>query len=281
MKFLLHLLFLIPAIGFSQNTNLKFDKKYYECEDKWVAFPKSETDSTYSFGFIYLDEQAGFTLNLESQFTVEPSGKLKGFPKDTTSNIKLRLEPNLKLVAIIPDHQVAELNLPIEPDWLHFYKDTEDTIKSLVARGWHYNHVGAPNLGLKFLEQAHKINSKYDGLAFELAFAYNATSQYKKALPFIQQAIKNEPDNYLLYRELGFTQINMNDIKAAESTYEIGIKKSDDNYQKSEMAVNMAQAFYNLGDKKKFKKWEKITKQYAEKDSDFLEYLKLWGKELK
>ena len=58
-------LILISNIGISQNnlTELKFDTKYFNAVDKWVAFPKKDTDSTYAYGFIYLDNQAGFTFN--------------------------------------------------------------------------------------------------------------------------------------------------------------------------------------------------------------------------
>ncbi|MGB8194573.1 MAG: hypothetical protein WCF67_21760, partial [Chitinophagaceae bacterium] len=43
-------------------TPLEFNKRFVECEDKWVAF-QAEEDGTHAFGFIYIDEHAGLTLN--------------------------------------------------------------------------------------------------------------------------------------------------------------------------------------------------------------------------
>ena len=283
MKILLQLIIIFPIIGYSQKTvneTLKFDKEYFECEDKWIVFPKSEEDSTFTFGFIYLDEQAGFTFNLESEFMIDNSGNFIGNERDSMSNVKIRLEPNTKLVSIIPDNKLSELGLSAEPDWLHFYKTEEGTIKSLVKRGYHYNHVGASNLAIPYLEEAYQKEKDYKGLEFELAYSYNATNKYEKAISVLESAINNDPSNYFYYRELGFSQVRLNMIKEAETTYLTGIQKSDDKYQKSEMAINMTQAFYKLGDKSKFKKWAKLTRKYSDKNSKFLQYIKIWEEEL-
>jgi tetratricopeptide (TPR) repeat protein len=270
----------IPSMSFTQNSALEFDKKYYECEDKWVAFPKSDTDTSYMFGFIYLDEQAGFTFNLESVFMILETGEYQGLPRDSGSNVKFRLQPNTKLVAIIPADKLTDLNLPLVPDWLKYYKEKTDTLKSLISRGFHYNHVGASNIALTYLEKASEIDKHADRLEFELAYAYNATKQYDKAVSVLKSAIENNPKNYFFYRELGFAFKGLTKIEEAEQTYLKGIEMSDDNFQKSEMAVNMAQAYFELNDKKKFKKWAKLTKKYAKKDSDYLRYIKYWEKEI-
>jgi hypothetical protein len=71
-KKLFYLLLLISLNLFSQN-QLKFDKRNVQCEDKWVAFQMNK-DSTYTFGFIYIDSQAGLTFNSEGQFKIEKNG---------------------------------------------------------------------------------------------------------------------------------------------------------------------------------------------------------------
>lgn len=283
MKNLITIIFLFPIICAAQITGvdkLSFNKKYFECEDKWVVFPKEDKDSTYTFGFIYLDEQAGFTFNLESEFKITEEGEFIGYPKDTTSSFKYRLEPNTNLVSILSEDILIELNLTKEPDWLHFYKTNEGTTKSLVSRGYHYNHVGVSNIAIQNLEKAYEIDPKFDGLEFELSYAYNATEQYDKSVLVLKEAIKTNPDNYFFYRELGYAQVRLNEISAAEKTYKEGIKMSDDKYQKSEMAINMTQAFFKIKDKKKFKKWAELTKKYADKDSQFLKYIQIWENEM-
>ena len=70
MRIILSFFLLISSIGFSQSDEkeLKFNTKYYDAVDKWIAFPQKEADTTYTFGFIYLDEQAGFTFDYTSHF---------------------------------------------------------------------------------------------------------------------------------------------------------------------------------------------------------------------
>jgi len=57
-------LILLILISFKINaqTELLFNKKFIDSEDKWVAFQK-DSDNKYGFGFIYIDEEAGLTLN--------------------------------------------------------------------------------------------------------------------------------------------------------------------------------------------------------------------------
>ena len=119
-----------------------------------------------------------------------------------------------------------------------------------------------------------------EGLEFELAYAYNATEQYEKAVSILRVAIENNPNYYFFYRELGYALIRLNKIEEAEETYLIGIKMSDDKFQQSEMAVNMAQAYFNLKNKEKFKEWAKLTKKYADKNSQYVKYIKHWEKEI-
>ncbi len=55
MKYLFFVLFVsIQAKG---QTLLNFNKRFVESEDRWVAF-QIDKDSTFTYGFIYIDEQA-------------------------------------------------------------------------------------------------------------------------------------------------------------------------------------------------------------------------------
>lgn len=269
-------LILISNVGFAQEnlTVFKFDTKYYEAVDKWVVFPKKDVDSTYAYGFIYIDNQAGFTFNYETQFKIKEDS-LKITPKDSTiGSMKYRLAPNTSLVSILNEEQVSALNLPPEPEWLKIYKKDSEQVEYLKNEGYHYNHVGACELALIPLLKAYTIEPHFDGLEFELSYAYNHLGQYDMAIPIIEKAIQNNPKNYYFYRELGFSYVNLNRIKEAENTYTKGIKMSDNDFEKSEMAINMAQAYFKLKDRIKFDEWAKLTRKYAEKDSRYVEYIK-------
>jgi len=85
--FLIVLMFFAP--GTHAQVNLNFDKRFVECEDRWVAFQKGE-DGTYAYGFIYIDAQAGLTLNYEGNFTIAADGTFVPKKLDST-NFKIRL----------------------------------------------------------------------------------------------------------------------------------------------------------------------------------------------
>lgn len=282
MKFIFPLLILTFTIGFSQSNfeELNFDTKYYNAVDKWIAFPKKETDTSYSFGFIYLDDTAGFTYNYESKFIKTNSG-LKKLPREFEAGLKSRLAENTINVAVLSENQVSQLDLPKVPEWLAAYKANSEEVLYLKNIGFHYNHVGASNLALEPLKKGYTIDPHFAGLEFELAYAYNALHEFSQAIPILESAIENDPKNFLFYRELGFSLKNIDQNEKAEKIYIIGIKLTDNNFQKSEMAINMAQSYYLNGNRKKFDEWARITKKYTEKDSNFNQFLDDWDKNLK
>lgn len=275
MRITILALILISNIGFTQNnlTELKFDTKYFNAVDKWVAFPKKDTDSTYAYGFIYLDNQAGFTFNYETIFQIKEQ-KLLNIKRDSTIGfMKYRLEPNTSLVSVLTDYQISALNLPKQPEWLSTYKRNSEEVDYLKNEGYHYNHVGACEQALKPLLKAYEIEPHLKGLEFELAYAYNHLRQYENAIPIIERAIENDPKNFYFYRELGFSYANLNKIKDAERIYRKGIKMSDNDFEKSEMAVNMAQAYFKLKNKKKFDEWAELTRKYSKANSQYVKYI--------
>ncbi len=281
MRLILLLSIFISTFGFSQTTldDLKFDTKYYEATDKWVAFPKTEKDSTYSYGFIYLDMQAGFTLNYEAHFSITEKG-LESTPRDSTiGSMKVRLTPKTSLVTVLNKKQITELNLPETPDWLSIYKKGSNKVSYLKSIGYHYNHVGACELALIPLNKAYKLEPHYKGLEFELAYAYNALKQFNRAITILDKAIENNPKDFYFYRELGYSHKNINEIDKAEATYKKGIKISDNDFEKSEMAVNMAQVYFQLKNKKKFNEWAKLTRKYSKPNSQYTQYIDMFEKQ--
>ena len=281
MKLILSVFLLISSIGFSQSdtTDLKFDTKYYDAVDKRIAFPKKEADTTFTLGFIYLDEQAGFTFDYHSKF-LETDNGLKILPREFEAGLKSRLSRNTINVAVLSEKQVSELGLPIVPEWLAVYKEASEKAEYLKNIGFHYNAVGASNLALKPLLKSYEIEPHLNGLEFELAYAYNALGQYEKAIPILDNAIKNDKENFLFYRELGFSYKNVEQIEKAENIYREGIKLTNDKSQKGEMAVNMAQSYFKIKDKEKFKEWAKLTRKYSDKGSRFEQFIDTWEEKL-
>lgn len=270
MKKLILLSILFSNYCFSQN--LKFDKKFTDAVDKWVAFNKNENDSTYIFGFIYIDEQAGFTFDYGSRF-IQKENTLEKLPKEMEGIIKSRLSTNTANVHILTDNELKQLNLPNQPDWLKHYKTNENTVSYYKNIGFHYNASGASQNAIEHLLKGYKIDPHFEGLEFELAYAYNATKQHEKAIEILNEAIKNDSQNFWFYRELGFAYKNLGNLNKAEEIYKKGISLSTNKNQKAEMAVNMAQSYFQTKNKLKFEEWSKITKQYTEKGSQLEQYL--------
>lgn len=69
----------------------------------------------------------------------------------------------------------------------------------------------------------------------------------------------------------------MGNLEKAEEFYKKGISISLDKNQKAEMAVNMAQGYFQIKNKEKFEEWAKITKEFADKGSTFDQYVDFWS----
>src|SRR5690606_16633785 len=146
----------------------------------------------------------------ETAFQIKEQSLVNIKRDSTVGFMKYRLEPNTSLVSVLTDNQISKLGLPKEPKWLSFYKEDSEEVDYLKNEGYHFNHVGASDLALKPLLKAYEIEPHFDGLEFELSFAYNHLGQYEKAIPILEKAIENNPKNFYFYRELGFSYVNLN-----------------------------------------------------------------------
>lgn len=270
---------LLIALFFANNCfgqDFKFETVYFDAVDKWVAFDK-EGDSTYMLGFIYIDEQAGFTFDFESRFNVNEN-KLEKLPRDFESSLKIRLSSKTANVHILTSEEILQLGLSSVPEWLEHYKSNQNKASYYKNIGYHYNHVGASKNAIIPLLQGYSLDPHYKGLEFELAYAYNATKKYDSAIVILTKAIENDSKNFWFFRELGYSYKNLGKLDKAEEVYKQGISMSDLNEQKAEMAINMAQSYFQIKNKAKFEEWADIAKQYTEKGSQFDKYIEYWEK---
>lgn len=260
MKFLLTAAFLLSTQLFAQPF-LQFDKRFVECEDKWVAFQQSE-DSSYSFGFIYIDAQAGLTFNYEGTFRVSPDGKFIPLRIDK-ANVKYRLQANQVKVALVPASTFNDLGITDPPDWLKSYKTDTGSVKRLYRWGFLYNSWDLCEKALTYLERAYKMEPKFKGLEVEMAFSYNALEQYDKALKLLESALETSKDDWYLYKELSYTQMKLGMLEKAEESSTKGIAVCNDSTMKAEMAYNIAYQYYSKKDKEKFSYWAAETRKWA------------------
>jgi len=246
---------------------LEFNKRFVQSEDKWVAF-QMDKDSTYSFGFIYIDAQAGLTFDYKGKFKITQSGKFVAENIDSYS-VKIRLEPNRVKVAFIPEYKLTELSIKPIPDWLESYKKDTGSIERLYRWGFLYNAWNESAKALTYLERAQKINPKFQGLEFELAYAYNVLEQYEKAITILKGALESEPQNCYLYKELSYAEMYLGQLEKASETCKKGIKICSEKPMKCEIAYNMAYHYYKIKDKDKFHYWYKEAKKWSKKGDQF------------
>jgi tetratricopeptide (TPR) repeat protein len=237
-------------------------------------------DSTYNYGFIYIDSKAGLTLNLEGHFKISSTGQYLPERIDTAI-IKVRLEPNNVLVSFIPESKYEELKIKAIPDWLKYYKTDTASVERLYRWGFMYNGWNECAKALTFLEKAQKTNPKFEGLSVELAYSYNCLKQYDKAIQVLQDALKTSPTDAYVNKELIYAQIKSGQLEAASESCERAIKVCDDKTYNGENCYNLLYEYYIRKDKANFNLWLKETKKWAANNADITRNIKVMESELK
>lgn len=278
IKYLTLLLaFYLPAFVLAQSprgldNELKFDKRFTQCERRWVVLSKRDTASSYSFGFIYLDAQAGFTYDHKGSFKVNEHGK---YIADTTGSalrsLKYRIAANWKPVAWMPQKIIKELKLPAQPSWINLYYKYTDTVARYYRWGWVYNDINEPDSALVYLNKAYKINPNAPGVATEMTFAYNALKQYRKAIEILEPAIKHDPKQAYLFKELGYAYLHLLEYDKAINAFKQGLSLMPGDEQsdiKGELAFNMARAYKAANKMDEYLDWMEKAKAYTPKTSE-------------
>jgi tetratricopeptide (TPR) repeat protein len=274
MKYLLILLTLFKANLNAQNL-LKFDKINVQCEDKWISY-QMDKDSTYTYGFIYIDPQAGLTFNYEGKFKIEKNGKfnkLKSEIENEIGFIKSRLQPNRIAIAEIPEGKFKELNIEKIPNWLKVYKTDENTVDRLYRWGYMYNGWNECEKALTYLEKANKIDPKFKGLQTELAFSYNALGKFDKAEFALEKAIKENPKDCYTYKELAYTYTKLVNFEKVAETYLTMTKICSEQNFVQETAHNLAYEYFKIKDKVNFKKWKAEAEKWSKSENQYTKNL--------
>ena len=277
------LFFSISISVFSQenlrvDTALKFNQRYTQCERKWVILQSKGAAESYLYGVIYLDKQAGFTLDVQGKFKIDQDGRY--YIADTSflanTSMKLRLTRKSAQVALMPPAHFAELHIKPQPDWLKNYYSYTDTLAHNFRWGFVYNDLDQCDTALVYLNKVYAVQPHYKGLEFELIFAHNALNDYDGAIKIITAALEADPINPLLYRELGYAYMKEKNFNKAIYAYKTGINLCTADTQldtKAEMAINLAEVYKSAGDDDQFKIWGKLAKSWARPDTDVYNFI--------
>jgi tetratricopeptide (TPR) repeat protein len=264
--------FLSKANG---QADLVFNKRFVECEDRWVALPSDSTGS-HSFGFIYIDQTAGLTLEHTGSFRINNDGSFSPllFIDSLHASFKVRLQNNNVKVAIIPDTRLAQLKIEAIPDWLSIYKTYRDTARRLQRWGYMYNDWGMSEKALEYLEPGYNRYPDYKGMAVELSFAYNALEKFEQAIPVLKKTIELIPNDWYLYKELSYALLQTDKLQEAGEAAMKGIGYASQDAIKAEMAYNLAYKYYKKTDKANFSHWADEALKWTKKGDQFYNSIK-------
>ncbi len=257
---------------------LTYDVHMSDCEDRWVALYHKPEDHGYTYGFVYIDPQAGFTLHFFGRFTIDVDGNYHAAPNPLPPDkysLKIRLNKN-GIAALLPPRGLAQLGLPEKPDWLSFYDDKSDSVTHKVNWGSFYNGIGDSRRAIDYLESAYKERPDAPKLVFELVYAYNALERPEDAIRVSKSEFAKNPKDELLCREMAFAYLHLKSYKEAATQYQACIELCGDSEsqmaEKSELAMNLSSAYKALADSPNSEAWLEKAKRWAPKGSPVYRY---------
>lgn len=271
MKYFL-LLIVLLSLKINAQNELVYDKKFIDSEDKWVAFQKDD-ENKYAFGFIYIDSEAGLTLNHEGSFIISDKGTYIS-QKIDSAFIKVRLENNQVKVAWIPENKFQDLKVSQTPEWLKYYKSDIDSPKRLLKWGYLYNSWGKCSNALTYLEKAYNIDSKYKDLGVELAYSYNCLGEYEKAISIMKNVVKRNPNDSYSNKELIYAQIKFGELKEASKSVKKAIKNTDGKYN-GENLYNLLFSYFEINDLENTLKWIEHARKWNVNNEQILNSINL------
>ena len=272
------LFFVLFTAKLNAQSILNFDKRFVQSEDRWVAF-LPDKDSSYTFGFIYIDEVAGLTFNYEGSFKILSSGKFLVNIVEPM-NVKVRLEPNNVLVAFIPKEKFEELHIPALPLWLKDYKTDTGSVAKLYQWGFMYNGWNECAKALTYLQRAKLQDPGYKGLLVEMAFSYNCLERYDSAIFVLNDALKLNPTDAYTNKELIYAEIKSGQLAKASESCKIAIAVCTDTKYNGENCYNLLNAYYKRNDKINFNIWLNETKKWNSKKDNLMKSIIIMENEI-
>lgn len=233
-------------------TELKFDQKIIDCEDRWIAIP---AEKGYAYGFVYLDNSAGLTFFMNGTFSITDHNTF--VPIDSEKTI-IRVLVNTAKFALIPKEKFAELKIEGTPRWLAFYRTDDQNVDRLFRLGYVYNRCNETEKALEYLNAVRKIDPKYPDLFYEYETVYRKMQKFGKAEISYYRGLKAAPQrpNWDKSKNDIFMLTKAGEMKKAEDIYLFALRNCADEAIKADMAYNIAFQYYKLKNKTKFKRWQ-------------------------
>lgn len=256
----------------------QFNARASDHENQWVVLPNESPDDKYMFAFLYVDPQAGWTFQYGGNFAVKKNGRLKLLPNEmekAKAMVKVRLQGDMP-VAPLTAAQIKDLGLSDPPDWLVYYKDKATPAGHGINWGRAYNHIGACEKALTYLEPAYRDDPDDEKLLFELSYAYNALQRLDDSRRVLEQAVQKHPKAFYVRREYAYLFTQSGEWQKAISEYRLCLEicPPDKPNEKAELAMNLAQSLAQAGAKDEAREWFGKAEAWAPKGSAVADYFK-------
>ncbi|MBC7399058.1 MAG: tetratricopeptide repeat protein [Mucilaginibacter sp.] len=295
MKRLIFLLFPICfAVKLSAQTGnidtaLKFDKYLLACEKQWVVKQKPDTASSYKFGYVYIDGSEGFIFQEVGQLSIRKRNKYQlvpGYKKVEREPIHTHGSQFLygstnapPMVALLSSSHFKELKIENAPTWVMSYYSYTDTVEhnyrsgcicfdeSLFAEAEAYFkkvYEKAPHYGgVKYRKNFYGYFDNM-GIEFMLSGLYLEGDKPDKAIPVLDKAILNAPNNVDLYRLLGLAYDKKKQWNKAIEIYKYALTliTVDKSFQKASLAGCISNMYGELKNKEEQIKWRSLSDAY-------------------
>ena len=237
---------------------IAFDTPFATAENQLILLPPKNSDKEFIVGLPYFDESAGYSFKLFGSLI--PSNNTYVF-EPSESNLIARWKYMDLKVAVIPNQKIAEWKIPDPTDFLKNYKSSRPEDDVLVDKMSFLNGAGFSELALQGLEKLKAKNYKSEKFYFELAYAYNALSDFSKSEAIISDAALNGYFSELLVKEKHYSMLHQNRIPDAAAYLENNFQNFKNPTYKSESIVNQISNFYNISDFENTKKWINLYKK--------------------
>lgn len=240
-----------------------------ETENRWIAVRSPSSGGgesyVYSIAFQYFDWDGGFGARYEGRASIDESGTWQWVERQPSAQvITLRL-PTFPVAHLLSDPALTQLGLAKVPEWQAYYHVHAEPVAQQVKRGSALNGAGQSHLALKYLLPAQQSRPEAAGLAYELAFAYNAIQRFDAALDVLSGPNVQTRNDFMLCKELGFAQLHMRLYQDAAETLQhcLDLRPEEGGDAKAETAANLALAYRGLGASETCQRWIERAASWA------------------
>ncbi len=260
-------LFAFPVYAQAQEAaTLSYNQGIANCENKWSGF--KDRDGKTQLGYVYVDPSAGFTFELYGKLE-STEGHIRAIKSELhgKARVIVRIEHNFPAMCL-SESQVAELGLPLTPEWMKFYKDDRPLPEHHTRWAYHANHIGANELALAHIAKVVAAGAASPSLIFENAFALNALRRFDETIALLAPAIASNGASSDLIAELAFAHLAKGDFQTAIVFYKRAIDHDKPSVRRSQFANNTAYAYGKLGDHEQSDHWAAVAVKYKEENPD-------------